>query len=40
MTGAMRDRGPAPESQWQPPLAVYEPSHGPMWVATLPKLAK
>ena len=36
MTDALRDWCPTPEDQGPPGLTVYEPSHGPVWVATLP----
>ena len=36
MTGVLRDWDPPAERQGPPPLAIYEPGHGPIWVATLP----
>jgi hypothetical protein len=36
MTEALRDWAPPPEDQMPPSLAIYQPEHGPIWVATLP----
>ena len=36
MTDVLRDWGPPPEDRRPPALAIYEPGHGPIWVATLP----
>jgi hypothetical protein len=36
MTDALRDWRPTPEHRSPQPLAIYQPGHGPIWVATLP----